>query len=247
MNKLKAYTLTVIIAALSFPQASRAAGVAPSVEAQVRQVAQWFTGFFNNTQQVSSNPSVPFVSMSNCKVQVAGVNPANDTENIFLQQDSSAFQRTSFYSFSKGNSGVNLSVSTILNGGNLSGLCSRPESARVIDNSNISTTSCNLQLTWEPTRYVGTDAPGGCPTSTGGKVISNVTIFENGVDALDQIFDAQGNLLVATPIQFRRIDSIPEPSFTIGVLAFGLWSLRSAHRQKQIQSSIKKQKTANSL
>ncbi|MBW4632811.1 MAG: hypothetical protein KME30_13220 [Iphinoe sp. HA4291-MV1] len=55
MNKLKAYTLTVILAALTFPQASHAA-VAPPVEAQVKEVAQWFTGFFNNTQQVASSP-----------------------------------------------------------------------------------------------------------------------------------------------------------------------------------------------
>ncbi|MBP5973368.1 CpeT/CpcT protein [Brasilonema sp. CT11] len=246
MKKLKAYTLTVILAALTFPQASRAA-VAPPVDAQVKEVAQWFTGLFNNTQQISSNPSVPFVSMSNCKVQVAGVNPANGTENIYLEQESSAFKRTAFYSYSKGNSAVNLSVSSIVNGGNLGGLCNKPESERIIDISNISTGSCNLLLMWEPSRYVGTNSPSGCPTSTGGKIVSNVGIFENGVDALDQIFDAKGNLLVATPIEFRRINSIPEPSLTIGLLAFGVLSVSSAQRLKQIQSSIKKQKTFNSL
>ena len=233
MNKLTTYTFTVILAALTFPQASRAADIAPPIQAQVKEVAQWFISLFNNDQQVSNNSSVPFVSMSNCKVQVAGVNTTNDTENIYLEQESSAFKRTAFYTYSQGNSAVNLSVSSILNGGNLGGLCNKPPSERIIDISNISTGSCNLLLMWKPSRYVGTNAPSGCATRTGGKVISNVTIFENGVDAFDQIFDASGNLLVATPIQFRRINSIPEPCLTIGVLAFGVWSLSSAQRLKQ--------------
>lgn len=232
MKKLKAYTLTVVLSTLTFPQASRAVSVAPPIEAQVEEVARWFTGNFNNAQQVASNPSVPFIAMSNCKVQLTGVNPVDSAVNVYLEQTSSAFERTSFYSFSQGNSVVNLSVRPTLEPGSIRGLCSLPESERIIDISNVVTASCDLLLMWEPSRYIGTNAPNGCPTSTGGKVISSVSIFENEVASFDQIFAASGNLLVATPIQFRRINSIPEASPILGLLAFGVVGLGSVHRRK---------------
>ncbi|WP_229552045.1 hypothetical protein [Nostoc sp. XA010] len=99
-------------------------------------------------------------------------------------------------------------------------------------------TSCNLELLWEPTDYIGNNSPNGCPTSSAGKVISSITIFQNGIDSLDKIFGANDNLLFATPIEFRRVNSIPEPSFTLGILALGVWgtskTISSKHKQKLI-------------
>ncbi|GAA6621051.1 chromophore lyase CpcT/CpeT [Scytonema sp. NUACC26] len=222
MNKLKIYSLTFLFSVLIVPQQSRAVASAPPFSTQVKEVAQWFAGFFDNAQQVANNPTVPLITMSNCSVKLTDGNPSANTQNIYLEQNSTAFERISFYSFSEGNSGVNLSVRSFLNSDTLRGLCNQLEEQRIINTSNIATISCNLELQWEPNRYIGTNAPNGCPTSTGGKVVSNVTFFENGVNSLDQIFNANGNLIVNTPIEFRRINPIPEPSSILGILALGL-------------------------
>lgn len=96
---------------------------------------------------------------------------------------------------------------------------------------------------WEPSRYKANNAPNGCPTSSGGKVVSNVTVWGSGIDALDQIYDVRGNLIVNTPIEYRRINSIPEPSLTIEILALGIGCMSSAPLGKQKQKSKYKEKT----
>jgi CpeT/CpcT family (DUF1001) len=222
MNKLKAYSFIVLTSTLIFPQPSKASVLTPpALETQVKEVSGWFTGLFNNQQQVINNTKIPLVTMSNCKVRLGDALLNNDVETIFLEQKSSAFQRTSFYSFSKGSSLVNLDVRPFVNSSLVSGLCDKPEIERVVNTNNISSASCNILLTYSLQRYIGNNAPNGCPTSTGGKVVSKVTIFENGVDSLDQIFNAQGNLLVATPIEYRRVN-IPESSTSWSLLAVGI-------------------------
>lgn len=222
MSNFKACTLTIILSTLIFPQASKAVILTPTPsKTQVKEVSRWFTGLFDNSQQIASNPTVPFISMSNCEVQVANGSTEPNTKTIFLEQKSPAFQRTRFYSFSQGTDGVNLSIRSFLNANILGGLCNRPESERVVSVNNISTVACNLLLTWEPQRYVGNNQPNGCPTSTGGKVVSNVAILANAVESLDQIFDARGNLLAGTTIQFQRVN-IPESSLNLAILAVGI-------------------------
>lgn len=227
MNKLKAYTLTVLLSTLTFAQESRATTVAPPLKTQVKEVAQWFTGSFDNAQQVAELSSVPFITMSNCSVQTVGDNTSSETQNVYLEQQSSAFERISFYSFSQGNSAINLSVRSFLNRDIVRGLCNTPKPERIVNINNVVTTSCNLELIWEPSRYTGNNAPNGCPTSTGGKVVSNVAIFDSGVDSLDQIFDSRGNLIVNTPIEFRQANSVPiaEPSSSLGIVALGIWGI----------------------
>ncbi|MCC5609742.1 chromophore lyase CpcT/CpeT [Nostoc sp. CHAB 5834] len=226
MHKLKVYSLTLILSVLIFP--SRAVAFAPSLSTQVKEVAQWFTGFFDNAQQVASNPTAPLITMSNCSVQLDDDNLFSNSQNVYLEQQSTVFERIRFYSFSEGNSVVNLSVRSFVNSDILGGLCNQPEQQRIINISNIATTSCDLSLVWEPNRYIGTNAPNGCPTSTGGKAVSNVTFLNNGVNSLDQIFAANGNLIVNTPIEFRRVTSIPEPSLLLGILALGIWGNATA-------------------
>ena len=228
MNKLKTSTLTVLFSALAFPQPSYAATLAPPLATQVQQVAQWFTGLFNNASQVADQPSVPLITMSNCQVQFNSNNPSNQTNNIYiyLEQQSTAFNRIRFYSFSPGDAAVALSIQSFINPSVLTGICNQPESERIINFNNLVATSCHLNLIWEPLRYIGTNAPNGCPASFGGKVVSDVTIEPNNINSLDRIFDARGNVLVATPIEFRRTTSVPEPSPIFGLLAIGIWSLR---------------------
>ena len=149
-----------------------------------------------------------------------------------MQQQSNAFQRNSFYSFSEVNNAVNLSVRSVINPDIVSEICNRPKSERIINFNNLVPVSCDLKINFHPNFYTGNNAPDGCPTSSGGKVVSNVTIRENSIDALDRIFDSQDNLLVNTPIKYRRVASIPEPTFTFGLLAIGLWNTKKALSQK---------------
>ncbi|WP_157162525.1 chromophore lyase CpcT/CpeT [Cylindrospermum stagnale] len=222
MNNLRISILTIILSTLTLAQGGRTLAVAPSLETQVQDLAQWFTGYFDNEQQVASNSSVPLITMSNCNVQLDNTNFAVDTQNVYLEQKSTAFERLRLYSFSKGDSVVKLSIYNFLNADVFRGTCNHPESARIISQNNLAVTSCNLELIWQPTAYIGNNAPNGCLTSTGGKVVSQVTISKGKIDSLDQIFSAQGRLLVSTPIQFRQVD---EPSLALGLLAVGIWSL----------------------
>lgn len=237
MNKLKVCTLTVLFSTLAFAQESHAATIVPST--QVKQAAQWFTGFFDNAQQVANKPSVPFITTSNCKVELADANPVDETENIYLEQRSSAFNRIRFYSFSEANSSVKLSIRSFVNPNILSGICNNPQPERIINNSNILETSCDLLLTLQNNRYIANNAPNGCPSSSGGKVVSSLTLGNGVIDSLDQIFDATGNLIVSTPIEFRSRKSIPESSNTLGLLALGM-SLTFSRNQRHKSTSKKK-------
>lgn len=232
MNQIKVYFLTFVLAGFSFINKSVAANIAPPIKTQVNEVARWFTGNFDNSAQLANNPTIPFIELSTCGVQLVGENQAANTQNIYLQQQSNAFERNSFYSFSDNGNVVNLSVRSVINPDILSGICNRTESERIINFNNLVPVSCDLEIIYQPNLYTGNNAPDGCPTSSGGKVVSRVTIRENNINALDQIFDAQGNLLVNTPIEYRRIASIPEPTFILGLLAIGLWTAKKACKQK---------------
>lgn len=243
MNLLKVSTLTILLSAFTFTQAPRATAItAPPLETQVKQLAQWFTGLFDNSQQVETNPSIPLITLSSCSVELTDNSSINATENIYLEQKS--INRFRLYSFSQGDSSVNLSIRAFAASYSVSGLCNLPEAEHVIDASKVLSTSCNLELNWQPSYYIGNNAPNGCPTSSGGKVISSVTVTKNSIDSLDQIFSVNGNLLYGTPIKFRRVESIPEPDFILGMLGFAIWGtsqiLLSKHKSLQkLRASVK--------
>ncbi|MDY6899877.1 MAG: CpcT/CpeT family chromophore lyase [Cyanobacteriota bacterium] len=199
----------------------------------MNEVTRWFTGNFDNSSQVANNPRVPLIDLSTCSVELAGGNQAANTQNLYLKQQSDVFERNSFYSFSEGNNIVNLGVRSVINPEVLSGICNRPKSERIVNFSNLVPVSCDLEIAYEPDFYTGNNAPDGCPTSSGGKVVSKVTIRENSIDALDQIFNFQGDLIVNTPIEYRRITSVPEPKMIFGLLAISLWSAKKVISQKQ--------------
>jgi hypothetical protein len=72
-------------------------------------------------------------------------------------------------------------------------------------------------------------------------VVSTVAIQPNETDALDRIFGANGNLLVATPIEYRRTTSVPEPSLIFGLVAFGIWSAGKA-RSSNLKQPLRQEK-----
>lgn len=219
MNQLKAYTLA-FLAGFVFPQQSYAAEVKP-LSGQIQEVVQWFTGKFDNTNQLASNPSVPLITMTNCQVQLDGATRADASQNVYLEQNIAGFDRVRFYSFGLGTGAIDLGIRSFVNSSSLIGLCDRPVSERIISQNNLAAAVCSLDLTYEQNRYVGNNAPTGCFTSTGGKVVSSVSIEANSINSLDQIFSSSGQLLVNTPIEFRRIATVPDSSPLAGLALAG--------------------------
>ncbi|MDZ8186120.1 MAG: chromophore lyase CpcT/CpeT [Nostoc sp. ChiSLP02] len=238
MNLVKVYALTALFSALTFGQATRAGAASPPpIDIQVKQLAQWFTGLFDNSEQAAnSKPPVPLITLSSCSVEFTNGNSLNGTENIYLEQPS--INRFRLYSFSQQNSGVNLSIRALNTDYSVTGLCNRPESEQTLDLSKISAITCNLEIFWNAGDYIGNNSPNGCPTNSGGKVISSVIVSENRIYSTDEIFAPNGNLVFGTPIDFRRVPSIPEPSFTLGIVALGVWGTRKIILGKQ-KSTVK--------
>jgi hypothetical protein len=222
MKRIKVSVLTVLFSAGIGVEPSRAATLAPPLSQQVQQVTDWFTGLFNNDQQVENNPMTPPITMSNCSVELLGGSVTEGGETVYLEQTTGGFPfRTRFYTFSPSQSQVNLRVRSFLEPSPLLGLCDRPASERVVNFSNIIDQRCDVKLDWQPGVYVGTNDPEGCVTNSGGKVISDIAITANTINSLDQIFASDGTLLFATPIEFRRVEAVNEPSTHLQLLALG--------------------------
>ncbi len=243
MNQLKVYTLSFLLSVLTVTHTTRAIAAAPSLAQQLNQVANWFTGMLDNSQQVMGQTTVPLISITSCSVQLDSSNSLTDVKNIYFEQESSSFERLRLYSFSQGNTGVNLSIRSFLDNTFVRGLCNEPQSTRKIPTSNLPITSCDLNLIWQETDYYkGSNEPNGCPAGFGLRVVSNVTVWADRIDSLDQIFNAQGDLVVNTPIEFRRVYPIPEPSLMLGILAVGLWGSK-----KVIPSKFKHKSKKHSM
>ena len=222
MNKIKGYSLA-FLSVFAFAQESQGATVAPPISEQLQEVVELFTGEFDNSQQVAGNPAIPLVTMDNCSVDMVGSSSEiMAQEAVYLEQTTGGSPlRVRFYGFNPGTTGVDLSISPFVEESFVLGTCDQPPSEQVVNLDNVVTESCDLVLNWDPIGYIANNAPEGCPTSfPGGKVISEVEIRPDGIDSLDQIFDAEGNLLFGTLIEFRSTSSVPEPSSIISLLAF---------------------------
>jgi CpeT/CpcT family (DUF1001) len=178
---------------------------------RVAQVARWFTGEFDNAQQVAADPQTPALTMSNCRVAVPDfAEPGARTvylEQFIVGNPSPLRARLYVFQRSEDADAVTVSVLRFADQSAVLGLCNRPAHERVIEASNVVGPSCDLDVRRSGGAYAGDNAPLGCPTSfPGGKVVSEVSIRRNEVDSLDRIFDANGTPLAGTLIEFRRSD-----------------------------------------
>ena len=69
-RRAAASVLTAFLAVAATAQPGQAAALSPAQ--QVQQVVNWFTGFFTNSAQVASDPTIPFLTMENCPASVFG-------------------------------------------------------------------------------------------------------------------------------------------------------------------------------
>ncbi|MGD1714890.1 chromophore lyase CpcT/CpeT [Dapis sp. BLCC M172] len=224
-NLLKISTLSFLFINVIFTQKSQGATITstPPISFQFNQVSEWFTGLFDNTKQVASNPIVPPITMSNCGVKLVGDELMENTETVYLEQRTGGFPfRVRLYSFfSNNDSQVTISINRFLDETSLLGLCDRPQSQQVINTNNLDTFSCEVNLSLFQNSYVGNNSPTGCQTTfPGGKVISDVLIQPNFIESLDRIFDGNGDLLFGTTIAFERVGTVPEPSILLGLFLF---------------------------
>ncbi|MDJ0615577.1 MAG: chromophore lyase CpcT/CpeT [Calothrix sp. MO_192.B10] len=210
MKKFQACTLSLLLGStFALTQVSRAASNEPPLFIQVKQVTRWFVGKFDNAEQVANQPNVPLITMSNCAVRLEGKNISRHSRAVYLEQKTNGVPfRVRFYSFSKGDRGVKLSIRRFVDENKVLGICDRPIFQRVVNTDNIVTQSCEVEVIREARSYSGNNEPDGCPTSfPGGKVVSEVTIKRRSIDSLDRIIDADGNQRFGTEIEFRRIPS----------------------------------------
>ncbi|MDJ0798017.1 MAG: chromophore lyase CpcT/CpeT [Calothrix sp. MO_167.B12] len=209
MKKFQVCTLSLLLGStFALTQVSRAASNEPPLFIQVKQVTRWFVGKFDNAEQVANQPNVPLITMSNCMVRLEGKNISRHSRAVYLEQKTNGVPfRVRFYSFSKGDKGVKLSIRRFVDEDQVLGICDSPKSQRVVSMDNIVTQSCEVEVTREAQSYSGNNEPDGCPTTIfpGGKVVSEVTIKRRGTDSLDKFFDAEGNEKSGTEIEFRRI------------------------------------------
>lgn len=221
MNRLQTVTTMFLLVGFLAQKPANAAENAISILEQVNEVAGWFTGKFNNAEQVNSNPSVPLLTLSTCPVELANSNEPSGTQNLYLEQPE--INRFRLYSFEPGNNNVNLSIRSFLNAGSLMGICQKPLASRIVPQNNLSSFACTLMLFQQTNSYTGSNAPTGCPTQSGGKVVSSVTFQPDSTLSLDQIFSSTGQLIVATPIEFRRVQAVPEPTMLTGLVMAGFY------------------------
>ncbi len=213
---------TAFFTSLFFSSQAQAASLT-SIE-QVNLVVEWFTGSFNNQQQVTQNPDVPFLTMSNCLASPVSDTPDPDSLYVHLEQyfSGTSLLRSSAYKFSPLNSGVNLQVFSYLERNDALGTCldSNPR----LNLTNLVSPSCDLTLSYEPELFFGTNSPLGCPSGfpvAGSRVVSTVTITANQVWALD-LFEPPNSPSFGTQIQFQQIATTPEPMGVISLISLGL-------------------------
>ncbi len=204
MKAIQVSSLTTLLITVTLAQSGQAAALSP-VE-QVTTVVNWFTGLFDNNAQVVSNPTIPALTMKNCAIAAGGSSePASQYVHLEQYINGSNLLRTAAYEFSPAAAGVAIRVYGYLDDPQAVGTCD--EVTPVLDFSNLEFPSCDLSLVYEPKKFVGTNAPVGCPTSfpvPGSTVVSTVTIQANSTDSFDQFFTPFGTSF-GTPIEFRRV------------------------------------------
>ncbi len=229
MKAFQVSSLTTLFITVVLAQSSQAAVLTPTE--QVTRVVNWFTGFFNNNAQVLSDPTVPALTMSNCTISAGGAGePASQYVHLEQYRNDSSLLRTAAYEFSPTVAGVALSVYGYLDDLQAIGTCDRVNPNPVLDFSNLEFPSCDLSLMYEPDKFVGTNAPEGCPTSfsiqgdTVVSVVSTVTIQANSTDSYDEFFTFSGTSF-GTPIEYLRVVATPEPFSITALLGISLGGL----------------------
>ncbi len=205
---------------------------------RVHLVVDWFTGLFNNSQQVVREPDIPFLRMENCAASPLGNGSNIDAQYVHLEQyiNGDNLLRSSGYEFSPTAEAVSLKVYSYSDRDAAIGTCNQVNPT--INLGNLAVPSCDLTLFYKPRRFFGTNSPIGCPSSfpiPGSTVVSTVSIMGNGVDSLDQFF-APGIPSFGSEIEFRRVATTNEPISAIALISLGMLGLITSRTKKNCKS-----------
>ncbi len=221
MKLFPATFLTVLLTFFLLSARSQAASLTPRERTNL--VVDWFTGLFDNSKQVATEPEVPFLNMQNCAVSTVGGVADTSSQYVHLEQyiNGNSLLRSSGYEFSPTNSAVSLKVYSYSDRDAALGTCN--EADPTIDLSNLAFPSCDLTLNYQSMGFFGTNSPTGCPSSfpfPGSTVVSSITITANGVVSLD-LFSAPGLTPFGTEIEFRAVATTNEPIGAIALIGLG--------------------------
>lgn len=189
---------------------------------RVNLVVDWFTGFFDNSEQVARDLDIPFLTMENCATAPTSNIPATSSQYVYLEQyiNGNSLLRSRGYEFSPTAEAVDLKVYRYSDQNAALGTCQ--EASPNIDLSTLVSPSCDVSLTYEPKRFFGTNAPIGCPASVPNlDIVSMIEITPDEINSLDQ-FISFGVTIAGTTIEFRRVATTNEPLGAIALIGLGI-------------------------
>ena len=228
---LQTTALTILVNLAVLSQPGQASTLTPTE--RVNTVVKWFTGFFDNSAQVANDPSVPYLTMDNCKISAGGFgSPAAQYAHLEQYIGGSSLLRTAAYEFSPSASGVNLSVYGYLDDPAALGACN--QASPLLDFSNLEFPSCDISLAYEPSKFFGSNAPEGCSTNfpePNSRVTSTVTIQADSTVSFDKFYPFSGGSF-GQPIRFQRVVATPEPFSFAALLGVSLTGLAITRRHE---------------
>lgn len=182
---------------------------------QVDEVVAHLVGVMDTSAQAAANPSLSSVRMTTCEIKLQGRSPQNDVVYLYQEQaltsDLAKPYRQRFLEISPSvysQSVISLSFRPAAPE-KLVGLCSQPDSARVVEASAIGTPVCRVFLKRSGEDYAGRTPIDGCPANVRGavRITNQITLHKAGMDTWDRGYDASGKQVwgaKAQSYQYRR-------------------------------------------
>lgn len=195
------------------------AQASPLIEQQVKEVVAHLVGVMDTSAQASINPKAPNVRITTCQVKIKAAPSLNRPLAVFLYQEQAMSERLSkpyrqrFLRIAptSDRTAVESAAFKPPTPATWTGLCSKPESARIVSGIDIGKSSCSVFLIPQGNNYVGNTSPNGCPSDYKGavRITNQIVLHDAGMDTLDRGFDADGNQVWGAkdePYKFRWID-----------------------------------------
>uniref|UniRef100_A0A832H250 Chromophore lyase CpcT/CpeT n=1 Tax=Oscillatoriales cyanobacterium SpSt-402 TaxID=2282168 RepID=A0A832H250_9CYAN len=186
----------------------------PTMQQQVREVAELLEGVMDTTAQAKANPKAPSVQMTTCQVRLTN---AAAPSAILLYQEQALTEklaqpyRQRFLEIApdfEAKAVRSLSFRP-LQSDRWAGFCNKPESLRILQKADLGSPVCSVFLKKLSNGYLGETPPEGCPASVRGavRITNTIELNASGMNTWDRGFDANGKQVwgaQSEAYQFRR-------------------------------------------
>ncbi|WP_013321691.1 chromophore lyase CpcT/CpeT [Gloeothece verrucosa] len=176
------------------------------VNNEVNSVVTHLVGIMDTSAQAAENPKKSSVRMTTCQVTFRGANDSVQNSfgsPVYLYQEQALTQelnkpyRQRFLEIqpSVGQETVESKSYKPAQPETLIGLCNKPESERVLQQSDLGEFVCRVFLKPSPDGFIGETPPEGCPANVRGavKITNTIILHSRGMDTWDKGYDAQGH------------------------------------------------------